>query len=130
MSDTIKLELDQGTYNGLHAIVGTFAGAAGTIGASKLRELITDAVRANLVGDNLLPQTITLDVPKTVIDKLYEGVKVKLAEPKITTTELEQLKAVCKVLKVSGRFTSHLETLDLQVAADQDFDSSEVFDEA
>ena len=98
MSDTIKIELDQGSYNGLHGILGGFTGAAGTIGASKLRELITEAVRDGLVGETL-PPWITIEVPKPVIDKVYEGVKVKLAEPKITTNELEQLKAYVRLLR-------------------------------
>lgn len=132
MQDTIKVTLSMEEYNAIFALAGEMTGQYAMVAASKLRDMISEDVRKHAKGEEL-PQTITLNVPKRVLDGFYTGLVDKSKNKEITTLVLLQIKAIACILKMKGRFEKYLEAeFEKTPSYAEDFDLEEItepFDE-
>lgn len=108
MSDSIKFTLEENEYNSIYMIASSISGEKSKIAASKILELIKDEVQKGAgkdsEGKDTLPSTITVDLPKRVLDGFFLGLTEKVKEDKITTNDVMQLKLACAKLKMKSRF--------------------------
>lgn len=126
MSDSIKVVLNFEEYNAIFGLAGTITGIYGTVGASKVREIITAEVQKYAKGDDL-PKSITVEFPKKVLDGFYLGLTEKVLEKDINTNSLMQIKAIATILKMKGRMEKFIDTEFAKIPTnEEDFDMDEV----
>lgn len=133
MSDSIKIILTKDEYNAVFALAGVITGQFGTVSASKIRDIISAEVQRCAVNA-VLPKSITINIPKKVLDGFYIGLTDKTKEAEINTLAIFQIKAVASILKMKGRIEKFLESeFEKTPVNDEEFDQediSEPFDEA
>ena len=131
MSDTITIKLDNGQYNGIFGVASNFTGEKSKIAATKIMDIIRDKVQASAEGEKL-PETISVDFPKKVLDGFYIGITEKVKDEKITTQDVIQLKTVCQILKMKSRFEkfvdAELESIPENTEAFDEDEITEPFD--
>lgn len=108
MSDSIKFTLDENEYNSVFMVASSISGEKSKIASSKVMELVREEVQKGATkdsdGKDVLPKSITVELPKKVLDGFFLGLTEKVKEEKITTNDVIQLKAVSARLKMKNRF--------------------------
>lgn len=107
MSDNIQYTLSEQTYNAIYGIASTISGEKSKVAASKLIEIIKEEVTKNAKGEEL-PKSITIDVPRRVLDGFYIGITEKIKDEKITTNDVLLMREVCTLLKMRGRIDNFI----------------------
>jgi hypothetical protein len=132
MSDSLKIVLNVDEYNAIFGLAGTINGVYGTVASAKIRDLISAEVQ-KYSNDGQLPKSITLDIPKKILDGFYLGLTEKTKEKDLNTLSLVQIKAVAAVLKMKGRMEKFLDAEFEKIPENsEDFDQEEItepFDE-
>jgi hypothetical protein len=123
MSDNIQYTLSEQTYNAIYGIASTISGEKSKVAASKLIEIIKEEVTKNAKGEEL-PESITVDVPRKVLDGFYIGITEKIKDEKITTNDVMLMREVCTLLKMRGRIDNFIKA-ELESIPDND----EAFDD-
>lgn len=128
MSDSLKIVLNVDEYNAIFGLAGTINGVYGTVASAKIRDLISAEVQKYSV-DGQLPQSVTLDIPKKVLDGFYLGLTEKTKDKELNTLSLVQIKAVAAVLKMKGRMEKFLDAEFEKIPENSDeFDQEDVIE--
>ena len=127
MSDSIKITMNSMEYNAVYAVVSSLTGTFSKVAATKTIDLITNAVKASSSDEGKLPEKITVEFARKVLDGLYFGLTEKVKDEKINAQDVMQLKQVSAVLKMKGRFEKFIDTeIENITASDEEFDLDEV----
>ena len=126
MSDSIKIVLNVDEYNAIFGLAGNINGVYGTVASAKIRDLISAEVQKYSV-EGQLPKSVTLDIPKKVLDGFYLGLTEKTKDKDLNTMSLVQIKAVAAVLKMKGRMEKFLDAEFEKIPEnDEEFDQPDV----
>lgn len=123
MSNTIKITLQNAEYNVVFQLASGLSGSSSKVAATRAIELIREAVGPQ-TKEGVLPESITVDFPRNVLDGLYLGIVEKAKEEKITASDVLQLKAVSTILRMKGRFDKFIDTelANIKSEEEEEFD--------